>query len=178
MYDLASGEHVATISAQLAPYELADEAAALGKYYNTASIVVERNNHGHSCLQALEREEHYPRIYLHDDKKPGWLTNSATRPAMLDALNEAYQTGAFQTRDREVLQQCRTFIVGPPPLCKAQAQKGAHDDLVMAAAIGWAVRARHRPADLTVGGVEYSPRAAWSSGPSGWGLEGRPGWSR
>ncbi len=135
-----TGEHVATISGQYTPWELARACAELGRKYNTALVAVERNNHGHAVLQALEREERYPNIYQHDDDKPGWPTNAVTRPTMLDALEDAHRKGLWASKDRAVLSQFRTFIVGPTG--KAEAARGEHDDLVMAEAIGWAVRQR------------------------------------
>jgi hypothetical protein len=136
--DRASGEHVATIDGQYEPPELARSGAKLGLEYNQAEIAVERNNHGHSVLQALEREQRYPKIYAHADKKHGWPTNQVTRPQMLDDLEDAHRRGLWSTNDRQVLAQFRTFIV--PDSGKPQAAPGEHDDLVMAEAIGWAVR--------------------------------------
>jgi hypothetical protein len=140
MYRRSTGEHVATIDGQYQPHELAAACATLGSRYNTALIAVERNNHGHSVLQCLERELSYPRIYEHDDKKPGWPTNAVTRPTMLDDLEAAHTSGLFRSPDRAVLTQFRHFVVNERG--KPEAANGEHDDLVMAAAIGWAVRQR------------------------------------
>lgn len=139
MRNRATGEHCATLSGQYQPWELAKASALLGNEYFTAEIAVERNNHGHSVLQALEREEHYPNIYRHPvDGKLGWPTNTVTRPTMLDELEDAHRKGLWATRDRGVLAQFRTFIITDTG--KAEAARGEHDDLVMAEAIGWAVR--------------------------------------
>jgi len=133
-----TGEHAATISGQYQPWELAKSAAALGTEYGSALIAVERNNHGHAVLQALQREEKYRKLYEHADKKPGWPTNPVTRPTMLDALEDAHRRGLWTSPDRNVLGQFRTFIITDSG--KAEAARGEHDDLVMAEAIGWAVR--------------------------------------
>lgn len=138
--DRETGEHMATISGQYQPWELAEVGAKLGREYNTAQIAVERNNHGHAVLQALEREHKYPKIYKHDDGKLGWPTNTVTRPTMLDALENAHRTGLWKSTDRKVLAQMHTFIIAKSG--KAEAARGEHDDLVMAEAIGWAVRAK------------------------------------
>ncbi len=133
-----TGEHCATLNGQYASHDLAASSAKLGTEYNQAEIAVERNNHGHAVLQALAREQKYPKIYRHTDDKPGWLTSAVTRPVMLDALEDAHRKGLWKTRDRNVLTQMRTFIV--PPSGKPEAAHGEHDDLVLAEAIGWAVR--------------------------------------
>ncbi len=137
--DRATTEHCATISGQYPTWELARAAAKLGAEYNWALIPVERNNHGHAVLQALEREQKYPHIYLHTaDGKLGWPTNPVTRPQMLDELDDAHRRGLWTSPDRNVLTQFRTFIVTATG--KAEAARGENDDLVIAEAIWWAVR--------------------------------------
>jgi hypothetical protein len=138
--DRKTGEHFATIDGQYPPWDLARASAALGLEYNTAEIAVERNNHGHAVLQALEREHKYPKLYKHTDDKLGWPTNAVTRPEMLDALEDAHRKGLWSSRDSKVLGQFRTFVI--PDSGKPQAARGEHDDLVLAEAICWAVRQR------------------------------------
>lgn len=138
MRERETGEHVATINGQYQMWELAAAAAKLATEYNQALIVVERNNHGAGVHEALIRQLKYPKIYKHDDDKHGWPTNSATRPAMLDALEDAYRNGRWTSQDRSVLAQFKNFIITATG--RAEAARGAHDDLVMAEAIGWAVR--------------------------------------
>lgn len=142
--DRATGEHCATISGQYPPWELAKVSAALAKEYNDALIAVERNNHGHAVLQALEREEKYRKIYKHDDEKLGWPTNPVTRPQMLDELEDAHRRGLWKSPDLRVLSQFRTFVITATG--KAEAAAGEHDDLVIAEAIAWAVRQKPRGA--------------------------------
>lgn len=137
MYERATAEHVATIDGQFPPHDLARCSAELGLRYNTAVIAVERNNHGHAVLQALEREQKYPRIYIHEDDKPGFPTTPVTRPQIIDALEAAHRLGQWKSPDSLVLSQFRTFVVinGKP-----QAAPGEFDDLVLSSAIGWEVR--------------------------------------
>lgn len=142
MRDRDTGEHMATISGQYTPWELASAGVKLGLEYNTAQLAVERNNHGHAVIQSLQREHKYPQIYCHQDSKLGWPTNAVTRPTMLDALDDAHRRGLWKSNDRHVLAQFRTFVVSDTG--KAEAARGEHDDLVMAEAIGWAVR-QQRP---------------------------------
>jgi hypothetical protein len=83
----------------------------------------------------------YSRVYRHADDKRGWPTNVVTRPVMLDALEDAHRRGLWSSPDAAVLGQMRKFVVGDTG--KAEAARGEHDDLVIAAAIGWVVRQRH-----------------------------------
>jgi hypothetical protein len=140
VFNRKSGEHVATLHGRWPPWEAARMVAALGVTYNNALIAVERNNHGHAVLQALDREQKYRNIYRHDDGKAGWPTNVVTRPVMLDALDDAHRQGLFKTPDTLLLGEMRTFVIAPNG--RPQAARGAHDDLVMGTAIGWAVRGK------------------------------------
>lgn len=147
VYERGTGAHVATMHGQMIPWDLATRLVEIARLYNGATIAPERNNHGHAVIQALQREHKYPRVYRHHDDKLGWLTNEASRSPMLDALDASHRRGVFRTSDTSLLGQMRTFVVGPTG--KAEASRGAHDDLVMAAAIGWAVVTRPGPrADL------------------------------
>lgn len=147
--DWETGEHVATLLCNIDPWDYAADLSATGYLYNTALIAVERNNHGHSVLQALKHppaladgtpQAPYPCLYVAADEKPGWLTSPVTRPVMLDDLAAAHRQGFFKTPDRRVLQQFKTFII--PASGKPQAAPGEKDDLVLGAAIGWEVRLR------------------------------------
>lgn len=163
VYERGTGEHCATLTGQFKPGELATELAKVGYRYNTAEIAVERNNHGHACLQELAREgidppagvtdaaawlktatpeqiakarkAKYPAIFHDTDGKPGWLNVDVRRIAALDALEAAHRTGQYSTRDRAVIGEFRTFVVSKTG--KAEAARGAHDDHVIMAAIGW-----------------------------------------
>lgn len=140
IYKRGTGAHVATLRAHIAPWELSRAIAQLGWHYNGATIVVERNNHGHAVLQALIREERYPYVYLGLDEKPGWLTTAASRPMALDQLEDSHRRGYFRTNDRELIGEMLTFVVNARG--RAEAAHGKNDDLVMAAAIGWDVLLR------------------------------------
>lgn len=150
-----TGRHMATLWGQFKPWELARWAAKLGKKFFWATIVVERNNHGHTVLRSLAAEDvvedlgkgrvsrwRYPaeKVFRDRDKKPGWLTGPASRPLMLDAFEKAVRDGNFETSDLFMLGQMNTFAVSDKG--KPEARKGADDDLVMAGGIGWDVVCR------------------------------------
>lgn len=68
----------------------------------------------------------------------GWNTNTATRPKMLEELKDAIEKGLFKVYDRQTVMEMLSFIiVQTSSSVKAQAERKAHDDLVMALAIVW-----------------------------------------
>jgi len=73
-----------------------------------------------------------------DPKKYGWDTNTATRPKMLSDLKEMVNKRLAQIYDEPTINELYKFVVVKTSSSwKAQAEKGAHDDLVMALAIAW-----------------------------------------
>lgn len=139
IYRRENGEHVGTIHGYFTTWEMAAVVAAVGKRFNEAIIVVERNNHGHAVLQALDREQHYPNIYLGDDGRPGWVNTAVSRATALEAFEQAHRTGEWSSPDRGSLEEFRLFIVIKR---KPQAAPGAHDDRLMAHAIAYDVVSR------------------------------------
>jgi hypothetical protein len=151
VYDIDTGEHVATLDGQFTPHLLAEAGAELARTYNDAKLVVERNNHGHAVLLALSLPPRgqcegrlYSNVYVHDDDKEGFPTTPVTRPQVLDGFEDAVRHGHWKSPDRAVLAQLRTFVVKNG---KPQAAAGTHYDLVMGAAIGWHVR-QQQPARI------------------------------
>jgi len=146
VYERDTGEHVATLHGQFPVGVLASKANAVGRKYNNALVVVERNNHGHAVLNALvdppasADRKPYPNLFHGPDKRPGWYSTEVTRSAALDKLEDAHRNGAWWTPDVRVISEMLTFVVGKDG--KAAATSGAHDDLVMATAIAWDVASR------------------------------------
>jgi hypothetical protein len=139
MYRRSNGQHVATIDGQFPPHEAAAVGIELCEEYGGALFAPERNNHGHAVLGAT-KSIGYNRVYRHDDDKRGWNTNVVSRPVMLDSLEDAHRKGLWTSPDPAVLGQMRKFVINDSG--RAEAARGEHDDLVIAAAIGWAVRQR------------------------------------
>lgn len=66
----------------------------------------------------------------------GWDTNSATRPVMLQELKDAIDKRVLMIYDKETITEMYSFVVVQTSTAwKAQAETGAHDDLVMSLAI-------------------------------------------
>ena len=135
--DTQSGLQCAEFASHLGGLDTAKLLAEIGHEYNDAWLAVERNNHGQGVLWLLESVCHYPHIYRQNGQM-GWLTNSITRPAAIGRLNAALVEGPDLFMSRRLLAQCRSFVRLPDG--STGARPGTHDDLVMAMAIGIAVK--------------------------------------
>lgn len=125
----------------------------LNKIYDITGIkpmvAYERNNGGVFELErlaALNKEGKfdifvmptYGNIENAEAKKLGFDTNTATRPKMLSELKEAIDKRLLGIYDKPTINELYSFIlVQTSSAIKAQAEKGAHDDLVMSAAGAW-----------------------------------------
>jgi hypothetical protein len=147
-----SGEQVAQLRGRWTPDVFATKLDALGRRFGrhaTAAnaypviVGVERNNHGHAVLLALTRLHAGTapyRIYRAPDKRVGWLTTRASRPVLVDQLEEALRTKALVIRDAGTVDQMSTFAYSDDG--RPEAQEGYHDDDVMAAGIAVQLRRR------------------------------------
>jgi len=135
--DLESGQQCAEYAGYATGHELAMAALQLAWDYNSAHLVVERNNHGHGLLWLLGTEG-YRWIFCAADGEAGVLTTSVSRPQMLAGLSAALVDAPGLFRSKEFLVECRSFVrLGGG---KVGARSGAHDDRVMAMAVGLAAR--------------------------------------
>ena len=137
----SNGIQCAELHGHFPPLELAARLAVLAHSYNDALVAVERNNHGHAVLAHLMMKQGYTNVYL-SGGQPGWLTNVATRPSMLENFAALLSASPYMFLSPRLLEECRTFIRHADGTCSAAA--GAHDDTVLAMAIAQAVRSEIR----------------------------------
>ncbi len=135
--DEATGMQCAELQQRLGPRELARVAADVAREYNSALLVVERNNHGAAVLAYLEHEAGF-RLYAGRDRMAGWLTDAGSRPRMLSGLAMLLAERPELVRSERFVAECRSFVVDSAG--RAAAAVGAHDDLVMSMAMAQAVR--------------------------------------
>jgi len=70
--------------------------------------------------------------------KLGWDTNTATRPSMLSNLKDAIDNRLIRIYDKKTIEEMFSFVkVQHSTSVKAEAEKNAHDDCVMALAIAY-----------------------------------------
>lgn len=114
-------------------------------------VAFERNNGGVAEIErlaSLNRQGKY-RIYTEktnvgstastgDSTRLGFTTNSATRPTMLSMLKESIDNRLIRIYDKPTINEMFAFIISQTSSSwKAQAEKGAHDDLIMSLAGAW-----------------------------------------
>jgi hypothetical protein len=136
--EMETGLQCAEFAGHMGGLELAQFVSGLATEYNSAWVVVERNNHGSGVLALAETACKYRRIYMQGGQA-GWLTTSVSRPAMLGQLNAALVQEPERFQSRRLLGECRSFVRQMNGSSGAQA--GTHDDRVMAMAIGLAASA-------------------------------------
>lgn len=154
----------------------------LERIYNETGVkpvvAYERNNGGVAEIErlaTLNRDGKY-RIYqekrnmastdvTEDSVKLGWTTSSSSRPTMLSMLKEAIDNRLIRIYDKPTINEMFSFIVSQTSSSwKAQAENGAHDDLIMSLAIAWQLyqteqapvnqfkQQTYKPANFMVGG--------------------------
>lgn len=91
--------------------------ARLGRFYNSALIGVESNNHGLTTLKALQHARYFPIYYERSPRYKksvptdilGFRTTQVSKPLVIDRLNQALREGSMQLWDEETIQELRTF---------------------------------------------------------------------
>ena len=136
--EMETGLQCAEMRRRMGSLETAERAARLAREYGGAVVAVERNNHGAGVLAYLDSRERYAGVY-EADGVPGWLTTAANKPAMVSRLGTLLAETPWLFRSRRLLEECRSFVTLTGG--RTGAAPGAHDDCVMAMAVGHAVRA-------------------------------------
>ena len=136
--EVGSGLQCAELQQRLGTLELARVSAELAKEYGGAMIAVERNNHGAGVLAYLDSVERYARVY-EQMGVAGWLTTAGSKPGMVSRMGALLVESSWMFFSRRLLGECRTFVTMAGG--RTGAVNGAHDDCLMAMAIGQAVRA-------------------------------------
>ncbi|WP_145543922.1 terminase [Yersinia frederiksenii] len=156
----STGEQVAHWFGYLDAELYAQLLAHVGKWYNTAFIGPERNNHGHAVIQKLR--EVYPHRFIyseqyldrdHDDETPklGWLTTAQSKPVIIEGLKTLLREHASGVRWIGTINELNTYVYDSRG--RMNAQTGCFDDQVMSYAIAQEMRARmparpkHTPID-------------------------------
>jgi len=122
-------------------------------------VAYERNNGGFfemDRLNSLNRNQKYiiyrqklnqgTKYNTSEGIKLGWDTNSATRPAMLTMLKDAIDNKLITIYDRPTITEMFSFVeVQTSTAWRAQAERSAHDDLVMSLAGVWQLYQTEKP---------------------------------
>ena len=123
-----TGEEVAFISGQYEPSVFAAYVYLMRQMYGNASILVERNNHGHAVI--LWFTETYPDediLLIGYDDKIGWLSNAYGKVKMYTDFADLLRTRGLIIHHKDTLNQLSS-IDGKT----LKAPEGEFDDFAMA----------------------------------------------
>lgn len=116
--------------------------ANLGRHYNDAKIICERNGPGILTNRVIHNDEGYP--YVHRETQYdkitdtetvviGFLTTVKSKPLVIDQLRAHVRDAELHVYDKDTLEEMQTFVVTEAG--RMEADKGSHDDTVMALAL-------------------------------------------
>lgn len=126
-------------SNKIKPYEFAELVRAIGYYYITALLVVEKMASGHTVVDTLyEPNNRYINLYKYKSydargkmrKKPGFETSTKSRPILINRFVEMFDKGEVCINSKALLDEMRSFQLDNNG--KIQATIGSKDDRVMA----------------------------------------------
>ena len=158
--DNVSGRIVAKLRQKYSEPEYVRQIYALGRFYNDALVAIETNFSTYPVMKLQEME--YPNQYSREredtytrqmKKSYGFRTDRQSRPRAIANLVEVFSSHPEWFTDRELLEEMLTFCYNEDH--RPEALAGKHDDLVMGAAITYAVRHQQR---MTVLAEPEKPR--------------------
>ncbi len=137
-------------------------------------VAFERNNGGVAEIERLATLNRSGKYIIYTEKtniattestgesiKLGWTTSSASRPTMLSMLKEMVDGKLVRIYDKPTITEMFSFIVSQTSSSwKAQAEQGAHDDLIMALAIAWQLYQTEDPIQPPKPRTRQAPRRA------------------
>jgi hypothetical protein len=143
--DINESEVVAEYKGKIPPDQFAILLSEAGKRYNDAVVCPENNSYGYAVVMKLN-ELSYPNLYYKNQKdkfaamygeskihKAGFTTSGTSRTQILTKLEEVLRNRHIKTYSSRLYDEVKTFVWKGN---KAQAQRGANDDLVISLAIG------------------------------------------
>jgi intein/homing endonuclease len=162
VFDVNTMEQVAEFMARCLPRELIKYIDRIGRYYNSALAIIERNNGGDILIDQLRHDLMYPRLWRQKEindkprsgalrrqrmpkyKSYGWNTTAASKPTLnkflIDYIRDKPDEG-YTIYSKRLLKQFQTYVRkrdrGGHDTGKTEAEEGAgnYDDLVMACAL-------------------------------------------
>ena len=127
-----TGEECALLREKLEPATLAALADKLGKFYNNARVMPERNNHGHTFIFAFQENSHLHLLNGWDVRKgkkmgvakAGWLSSTKGKTMAYDVTAEKLKNKDCIIHDATTLQELSNIETAT-----LKAPSGMHDDV-------------------------------------------------
>lgn len=132
IFNLSTWEQVGHLHLTIPAPTLGLLLVELGYWFNTATLIPERNNHGHATIATIERETEYPfgveGLWRDKDEKFGWLALERTKAIGDERLKRYLTDGSMKVNCKETLQELMSYVEKPGG--KREARSGANDDRV------------------------------------------------
>ena len=156
--DDETGEEVAALAGKYQPAVFAAHIDAIGSWFNGASVLIERNNHGHAVIGWM-RDFSRLSVLCGTDGREGWLTNSKGKTLLYDAAADAFREQAT------VLHSFATFTqLASIEGSTQRAPQGEHDDRADSYALACMARRTHAPSCFIEGPLICYPFAPGEDG--------------
>lgn len=142
----AEGRQVLAFNHNKIPvYEFSKVVNAIGRWFNYAYLVVERQGFGIPVLERLRSEYNYMNLHKHKIFQEnrhkiqlGFNTTTVSKNIMISDLKESFELGTLQINDVETLEQMQIFVQNSKGQLGNKNKNNYHDDLVIA--IGLAIQ--------------------------------------
>lgn len=132
--DASNGAKVAVLHGQIPVQDFGRRIAELAREYNNATVIVERNNHGHALLLTLDAQG-VGNLYRHREPgvvigRAGFPTSAPSKTHLVAQLRAALEGGDVTEPDINTLRELMEFQVDASN--RYGAPTGRHDDRAMA----------------------------------------------
>lgn len=141
----ATGNQAAVLKQQYDEIDYARQMYCLARHYNMALVGIEVNFSTYPIRKFEEWK--YPKLYVREvqdsythklERRFGFLTGKITRPLIIANLVTIVKESVHLINDIPTLEEMLTFVKDENG--RAEAQEGAHDDLLMGLAITYQIR--------------------------------------
>ncbi len=124
-----TGEEAARFSGKLEMTIFAEYCDQVGRWYNNAAVMIERNNHGHAVLLWLREHSPLRRLLGHDGGE-GWLSSVKGKVLLYDACADGFRNREVLIHSFEIFVQLASIEAST-----LRAPEGEHDDLADSCAL-------------------------------------------
>lgn len=145
VWDITTKTQVAELRIRTRPKNLALMVDYIGRVYNNAMVVVERNSIGITVVQALWQDLSYPSLFreVKQNKKLrrsmgllGFTTGVKSKGELNAALQNNIGDGGYEIRSRRLKNEADIYVYHTRNQTGAEDGPGNTDDLIIAAALG------------------------------------------
>ena len=136
------GEQVCSFYNNKIPiYKFAEVIDALGRYFNYAYLVVERNSYGLPLIERLRNDYGYLNLYKQKifnqfgkrKLQLGFLTTNTTKSILIADFKEQFETGLININCRQALEEMQIFIDDGRRLGNINANNKTDDSVIATA---------------------------------------------